>query len=111
MSHSTLVLLQGTADILVLRALSDGSPAHGYTVSQWVRARTDGVLAIEDAALYQTLHRLEAKGWIDGEWGLSENNRRAKYYSLTAAGRRQLRAGVATWKRYADAMGKVIESA
>jgi PadR family transcriptional regulator PadR len=111
MSDSTLVLLQGTADILVLRALSDASPAHGYTVSQWVRARTDGVLAIEDAALYQTLHRLEAKGWIDGEWGLSENNRRAKYYSLTAAGRRQLRAGVATWKRYADAMGKIIEPA
>jgi PadR family transcriptional regulator PadR len=108
-SHSSLGLLHGTVDILVLRALSAGAPAHGYTVSQWVRARTEGVLAVEDAALYQALHRLEARGWIDGKWGLSENNRRAKYYSLTPAGRRQLRAEVATWKRYAEAMLKVID--
>ena len=107
---STLTLLQGTVDLLVLRALQPG-PAHGYSVSRWVRERTDGVLAIEDAALYQALHRLEAKALIDAEWGLSDNNRRAKYYSLTAAGRQQLRAEVATWKRYVAAMVKIVEPA
>jgi PadR family transcriptional regulator PadR len=74
-----------------------------------VRERTGGVLAIEDAALYQALHRLEARDWIEAEWGLSENNRRAKYYSLTAEGRRELRAEVTTWKRYAEAVFKVID--
>jgi PadR family transcriptional regulator PadR len=108
MSHTTLSLLQGTVDLLILRALQGGA-AHGYSVSRWVRERTDGVLAIEDAALYQALHRLEARGWIEAEWGLSENNRRAKYYSLTAEGRRELRAEVTTWKRYAEAVFKVIE--
>jgi transcriptional regulator len=108
MSHTTLSLLQGTVDLLILRALQ-GGPAHGYSVSRWVRERTNGVLAIEDAALYQALHRLEARGWIEAEWGLSENNRRAKYYSLTAEGRRALRAEVTTWKRYAEAVFKVID--
>jgi transcriptional regulator len=105
-----LTLLQGTVDLLVLRALQSG-PAHGYSVSRWVRERTDGVLAIEDAALYQALHRLEAKALIDAEWGLSDNNRRAKYYSLTPAGRQRLRAEVTTWKRYAEAMVKILEPA
>ena len=82
MSHRTLSLLQGTVDLLILKALQSG-PGHGYTVSRFVRERTDGVLQMEDAALYQALHRLEHKGWIASEWGLSENNRRAKYYSLT----------------------------
>ena len=108
MSHTTLSLLQGTVDLLILRALQ-GGPAHGYSVSRWVRERTGGVLAIEDAALYQALHRLEARDWIEAEWGLSENNRRAKYYSLTAEGRRVLRAEVTTWKRYAEAVFKVID--
>lgn len=109
MSHTTLSLLQGTVDLLILRALQ-GGPAHGYSVSRWVRERTSGVLAIEDAALYQALHRLEARDWIEAEWGLSENNRRAKYYSLTAEGRRELRAEVTTWKRYAEAVFKVLET-
>src|SRR5687767_15306094 len=108
MSQSALTLLQGTVDLLVLRALQPG-PTHGYAVSRWVRDRTDGVLAIEDAALYQALHRLEARGLIDAEWGLSDNNRRAKYYNLTADGRSRLRAEVSTWKRYAAAMVKVLE--
>jgi transcriptional regulator len=110
MSHSTLSLLQGTVDLLVLRALQSG-PSHGYGVSRWVRERTEGVLAIEDAALYQALHRLEGRGWIDAEWGLSENNRRARFYRLTPAGRRQVRAEMSTWRRYAAAVFKVIESA
>jgi PadR family transcriptional regulator PadR len=109
MSHTTLSLLQGTVDLLILRALQ-GGPAHGYSVTRWVRERTGGVLAIEDAALYQALHRLEAHGWIEAEWGLSENNRRAKYYSLTAEGRRELRVEVTTWKRYAEAVFKVLET-
>lgn len=110
MGDSTLGLLQGTVDLLILRALQPG-PAHGYAVSRWVRERTDGVLAIEDAALYQALHRLEARGWIEAEWGLSDNNRKAKYYRLTATGRRQVRAEISVWKRYAEAVFKVIEPA
>jgi PadR family transcriptional regulator PadR len=107
-NSSTLSLLQGTVGLLVLRALQKG-PAHGYAISAWIRDRTEGMLATEDAALYQALHRLEARGWIEAEWGLSENNRRAKYYALTAAGRRQLRSEVSLWRRYAEAMLKVIE--
>jgi len=110
MADSPLGLLQGTVDLLILRALQPG-PAHGYAVSRWVRERTDGVLAIEDAALYQALHRLEGRGWIEAEWGLSDNNRKAKYYRLTANGRRQVRAEIALWKRYAEAVFKVIEPA
>ena len=69
------------------------------------------MLAIEDAALYQALHRLEARGWIEAEWGLSENNRKAKYYALTAAGRQQVRSEISIWKKYAEAVFKVIEPA
>ena len=110
MSHSTLALMQGTVDLLILRALQQG-PAHGYEVSRWVRQRTHAVLKLEDAALYQALHRLEDRGWIDSEWGLSENNRRAKFYELTVEGKRQLRAEVSAWKRYAEAIFNVIETA
>ena len=107
---TTLTLLQGTADLLILRALQGGS-AHGYSISRFVRERTEGVLTIEDAALYQALHRLEARGWIEAEWGLSENNRKAKYYALTHAGRQQVRNEIELWKKYAAAVFKVIEPA
>ena len=110
MGHASLSLLQGTVDLLILRALQTG-PAHGYAVSRWVRERTDGVLSMEDAALYQALHRLEARGWVVAEWGLSENNRRARFYALTADGRRELRSEVSAWRRYAEAVFKVIEPA
>ena len=109
-SRDAVSLLQGTVDLLILRAIQH-EPAHGYAISRRVRDRTDGVLAIEDAALYQALHRLEAREWIEADWGLSENNRRAKYYSLTTTGRRQLRDEVVTWQRYAAAMSRVIEPA
>ena len=102
-------LLKGTVDLLILRSLQQG-PSHGYEVSRWVRDRTDGVLTVEDAALYQALHRLEDDGVIVSEWGLSENNRRAKYYELTAEGRRRLRSEVAAWRRYAEAVFKVVEA-
>ncbi len=101
-------LLQGTLDLCLLRALQKGR-AHGYAVSRWVREQTDGAVEIEDAALYQALHRLESRGWIAAEWGLSENNRRARFYELTADGRKQLRVEVASWKQYAAAVMKVIE--
>ena len=89
MTQTALSLLQGTVSLLVLRALQAG-PAHGYAISRWVRERTEGAFTMEDAALYQALHRLEEKGVIEAEWGVSENNRRAKYYALTSAGRRQV---------------------
>ncbi len=110
MARAPLDLLQGTLDVLVLKTLSWGT-THGYGVSRMIRQRTDEVLAVEDAALYQALHRLEARGWVESEWGLSENNRRAKFYRLTAEGRRQLRLEVTTWRRYAEAVFKVLEPA
>src|SRR5215207_3461368 len=108
MPREPLDLLQGTLDVLILKTLS-WQPMHGYAVSRWIRQRTDDVLAVEDAALYQALHRLERRAWIESEWGLSENNRRAKYYQLTTEGRRQLRSEAATWRRYAEAVFKVLE--
>ena len=103
-------LLQGTVDVLILKTLQE-SPMHGYGVSRWIRERTDGVVGLEDAALYQALHRLEAKGWLEAEWGLSDNNRRAKYYRLTREGRKQLRAETASWRRYAKAVLGVLDHA
>jgi PadR family transcriptional regulator, regulatory protein PadR len=106
----SLDLLQGTLDVLVLRTLAWGQ-MHGYAVSRWIRERTDDVLRVEDAALYQSLHRLERKGLVHAEWGLSENNRRAKYYELTAAGRKQLKSATVAWHRYAKAVYRVLEPA
>lgn len=103
-------LLKGTVDLLILQSLRQGAQ-HGYEVSRWVRDRTDGVLVVEDAALYQALHRLEDRRLIESEWGISENNRRAKYYQLTRAGRQELRHGVSQWKRYAEAVFKIIQTA
>jgi len=106
----SLDLLQGTLDVLVLRTLLWGE-MHGYAVSRWIHDRTDGVIEIEDAALYKALHRLERAGAIEAAWGLSENNRRARYYHLTRRGRQQLRAGESMWRRYAEAVAKVLEPA
>ncbi len=103
MAKSPLTLLQGTLDLLILQTLSVG-PSHGYGVSTLIWQRTDGTLAVEDAALYQGLHRLERQRLVTAEWGLSENNRKAKYYRLTPRGHRQLRAESAKWARYADAV-------
>jgi PadR family transcriptional regulator PadR len=101
-------LMKGTLDMLVLRTLA-GAPMHGYGVSEWIRERTGGALAVQDAALYQALRRLEERGLVKAEWGLSENNRRARYYRLTAAGRKRLKAETAAWCRYADAVFQVLE--
>ncbi len=109
-ADSDLDLMQGTLDLLVLKALIFG-PRHGYAVARWVRETTDEELRIEEGALYTALHRLEKRGWIEAEWGLSDANRRAKYYQLTASGRRQLRAETALWTRYAQAVFKVLRTA
>ena len=105
-----LELLQGTLDVLILKTLSWG-PRHGYAVARWLLDTSDDVLRVEEGALYPALHRLERKGWIESEWGLSENNRKAKYYQLTAEGRQQLRAKATTWARYAAAVSKVLGAA
>lgn len=110
MSDDTLDLLKGTLDVLVLKALTWG-PRHGYAVARWIDDVTTGTLQVEEGALYHALHRLEKKGWVAGEWGVSETNRRAKYYTLTAAGRRQLAARTDTWTRYAEAVFAALRTA
>jgi PadR family transcriptional regulator, regulatory protein PadR len=110
MKQETRDLLQGTLGILILKALLPG-PAHGYAVARWIESTTADVLRIEEGSLYPALRRLEDRGWVETEWGLSENNRRAKFYTLTAQGRAQLRAEAAVWIRYADAVTRVLRAA
>lgn len=110
MARETLGLMQGTVDVLILKTLTN-QPMHGYAISQWIRDRTDGALSLEDAALYQALHRLERQGWVESEWGLSDTNRRAKFYRITLQGRKQLQADVAALRRYVDALFKVLQPA
>jgi transcriptional regulator len=110
MPRQSLGLLQGTVDVLILRTLA-WAPMHGYGISQWIDDRSEGALAVEDAALYQALHRLERKGLVESEWGISDKNHRAKYYSLTPAGRRQLKAEVAELRQYMGVLFRVLETA
>jgi PadR family transcriptional regulator, regulatory protein PadR len=105
-----LDLLQGTLDVLVLKTLTWG-PRHGYAVARWIKDTSDGTITVEDRALYVSLHRLEERGWVQSQWGLSENNRRAKYYELTAAGRRQLKAKAGEFTTYAYAVFKILDTA
>jgi PadR family transcriptional regulator, regulatory protein PadR len=109
-ARSNIELMQGTLDLLVLKTLAWG-PMHGYAVARQIRERSRDVILVEEGALYPALHRLERRGWIQAEWGLSENNRRAKYYELTASGREQLRRELATWTRYTDAVARVLAPA
>ena len=110
MAQRSLGLLQGTVDVLILRTLS-WAPMHGYGISQWIDSRSKGALALEDAALYQALHRLERKGLVESEWGISEKNHRAKYYSLTPAGRRQLKSELAELREYMAVLFRVLDAA
>ena len=110
MARDTSDLLHGTLDLLVLKALAV-QPLHGFGLTKWIEQRTRDKIEIVDSALYKALHRLEDAGAIDAQWGVSENNRKAKYYSLTAKGRQLLRAETATWKRYVAAISNVLESA
>jgi PadR family transcriptional regulator PadR len=102
-------LIKGTLDAMVLKTLSWG-PMHGYEVTRWIRGQTNGALEIDDAALYQALHRMERRGWLKSEWGLSENNRKAKYYRLSSEGRTRLADEVRSIRRYATALLKVLEA-
>lgn len=105
-----LDLLQGTLDLLVLRTLGSG-PMHGYSVARLIKERSKQMFLVEEGALYPALHRLERKGWIESEWGLSENNRKAKFYQLTARGRAELRNELAEWNRYTKAVAGVLQPA
>jgi PadR family transcriptional regulator, regulatory protein PadR len=110
MPKEPMSLLQGTLDVLVMRALA-AAPMHGYAVSRWIRERTAGALVVEDAPLYKALHRLERSDCVEAEWGLSEKNRRARYYRLTTRGRQRFRAEEASWRRYAQAVFSVLDPA
>ena len=103
----TLPLVKGTLDVLVLKALS-WTPMHGFEVTSWLEARSGGTLAVQDSALYQALHRLEARGLAAAEWGVTANNQRARYYSLTGAGRAHLVADTAQWVRYAATVTAIL---
>lgn len=110
MPQDDLQVLQGTLDVLVLKTLSRG-PRHGYEISRWIKDATDAELQVEDRALYVSLHRMEERGWLESEWRLTENNRKARYYRLTSEGRKQLAAQAETWGRYAAAVFKVLQTA
>lgn len=103
-------LLQGTLDMLVLKALARG-PKHGYGVAEWIHESSNDVLHVEEGALYPALHRLELKGLLSSEWGTSESNRRAKYYELTAEGRKRLAEETEYWRRMSGAVARVMQRA
>jgi transcriptional regulator len=100
-------LIQGTLNVLVLKTLSWG-PMNGYAIAQWVRQITEGDIELEEGALYPALHRMEQKGWLEAEWGITEKNRKAKFYRLSRAGRAQLAAELSKWSRYTEAVGLVL---
>jgi transcriptional regulator len=106
-ADDSLPLLKGTLDLLILKALSWGA-MHGFGISSWLAEQSNGTVGVDDSALYQALHRLEGRRYIAAEWGVTENNRRARFYTLTAAGRRHLRAESATWARYTAAVTSIL---
>lgn len=100
-------LLQGTLELLILKTLRSG-PTHGYAIARWIEHTTDDALRVEEGSLYPALHRMAAKGWIESHWGLSENNRRAKFYRLTKAGESQFLARAQGWDRLVEVLGKAL---
>lgn len=106
---NSMPLVKGTLDVLVLKALTWG-PRHGFEITTWLEDRSGGSLDIDDSALYQALHRLEERGLVGAEWGTTDNNRRARYYRLTTAGRAHLRAETARWTRYAATVGSILSA-
>lgn len=107
---AALPLVRGTLDTLVLRALS-WTPMHGFEISEWLERQSGGTLEIDDSALYQSVYRLEGRGFVDAEWGITENNRRARYYKLSAAGRAHLQAETKRWVKYAETVTTILTSA
>jgi len=110
MATASLALLKGTLDALVLKALSWGA-MHGFEITTWLEDRSGGQLDIDDSALYQSLHRLEERGLVEAEWGVTENNRRARYYALTSEGRAHLRSETNTWLRYSRTVTAILTAA
>ena len=108
MADAEIDLLRSSLDLLVLKALSWG-PMHGYAISEWIEGATESLLLVEEGTLYPALHRLERRGWIVSEWGVSDNNRRAKFYKLSGAGRARYRAEAAVWHRHADAIAVALK--
>ena len=106
-SDDALPLLKGTLDLLVLKTLSWG-PMHGFGIASWLEQYSGGALDVDDSALYQALHRLEGRALVDAEWGVSENNRKVRYYRLTAAGRQRLMGETATWLRYTQTVSAIL---
>lgn len=102
-------MMKGTLDMLIVKALMGGQ-AHGYGLARWLEQVTDDALKVEEGSLYPALHRLERRGLVESEWGYSDNNRRARYYALTSAGRTWLRQEQATWGRFVEAVAKVLAS-
>ncbi len=109
MGDSELNVFRSSLDLVILKALSWG-PRHGYAVAEWIEQVTDATVLVEEGTLYPALHRLERRGWVEAEWGASENNRRAKFYRLTSAGRGQLRREAPTWLRHAEAIARALRA-
>ena len=109
MAETEIDLLRSSLDLLILKALSWG-PRHGYAVAEWIEYATDDALSVEEGTLYPALHRLERKGWVESEWGISDKGKRAKFYRLTTAGRAQFRAEAPTWHRYAEAIAAALRA-
>jgi len=109
MADTEIDLLRSSLDLLILKALSWG-PKHGYAVSEWIENATGDALSVGEGTLYPALHRLERKGWVESEWGLTDNNRRAKYYRHTAAGRAQFRVEAPAWHRFAEAIAAALRT-
>jgi PadR family transcriptional regulator PadR len=105
-----LPLVKGTLDLLILRALA-WQPMHGFEIANWLEERSSGALDVDDSALYHALHRMEERGLIAAEWGVTENNRRARYYGVTSAGRAHLRAETARWLRYSQMVSGILTAA
>ena len=109
MPRTQVELVQGSLDIIVLKTLS-WQPMHGFGIARWIQQTTDDVLQVEEGSLYPSLYRMENKGWVKAEWRITENNRRAKYYRLTAAGKRQLTDQSENWETFVVAMTKILRS-
>ena len=109
MEKTRLELVRGTLDVLILKSLAWG-PLHGYEITSLIRRQSDEALLVEEGTLYPALWRLESRGFVEAEWGLSENNRKAKYYKLTSQGRRYLRSETKTWEAYAEAVAKILSA-
>jgi PadR family transcriptional regulator len=107
MARTPIDLLQGTLDVLILKSLSWG-PKHGHAVARLIRASSEGAFEVLDGSLYAALHRMEERGWVEAEWGLSDKGKRAKFYQLTLLGRQQLRSETATWQRYSVAVARLL---